>query len=64
MLQKKPPTNRKGITNIGTKDITTPASENKVESKSPNPELIKAQSCSESTDKKKVPAVLSKLLGK
>ena len=50
--------------NTGTKAITTPASAIRVESKSPNPELMNAQSCIEIMDKKNTPALLSKLQGK
>lgn len=50
--------------NTGTKDITTPASAIKVESKSPNPELMKAQSSKERRDQKNTPALLFKLLTK
>ena len=48
----------------GTKAITTPASENIVESNNPNPELMYAHSYNEINDLKKTVALLSRLQGK
>lgn len=48
----------------GTKAITTPASEKIVESNNPKPELIYAQSYSDSNDLKNTDALLSRLQGK
>jgi hypothetical protein len=48
----------------GTRAITTPASENSVDRRSPKEELMKAHNYIESSDLKKVPALLSRLQGK
>jgi hypothetical protein len=48
----------------GTRAITTPASENNVERSSPKEELMNAHNYKESREKKKVPALLSRLQGK
>jgi hypothetical protein len=48
----------------GTNAITTPASEKIVESNRPKALLMKAQSSSDNSDKKKTPGVLVKLHGK
>lgn len=61
---KKPPTSKKGMISTGTKAMTTPASENIVESSKPKDELMKAHNSSESTDLKNTEALLSRLQGK
>jgi len=49
--------------NTGTNEKTTLASAISVDSKRPNPELMKAHSYNERVDRKKTPAVLFKWLG-